>query len=415
MKPRDRFLSMTSATRDRVVVVGAGPVGLETALRAAHDGFDVTVLERGLIGAAIRRWKHVKFFTPFEMNSSSQGRLAAGQGTSVPGNRDIITGEEYLERYLMPLAHSRPLNGKILEHHEVISVSRSTYGKSDRIGAASRREQPFRILCRTADGERIIFAETLIDCTGFVSRHRNIGAGGILCPGEDNMLSDRDYQIPDVRGKDRHRFTDRHTVVVGSGYSAATTVCLLAELMNDVAETSLTWVTRGSRGAPILPIENDPLAERRELCRRANQVAMNHPRCRWIPGAVIDSITSDGRRSILNLSWPETCRTEQLVTDNIVANPGYRPDTRPFDELQVHRCYATEGPIKLAAHLLGENSGDCMKQSTGGADLLKNPEPDFFILGAASYGRNSHFLLQLGLTQIDELFTQFAASQERPA
>ena len=36
---------------------------------------------------------------------------------------------------------------------------------------------------------------------------------------------------------------------------------------------------------------------------------------------------------------------------------------------------------------------------------LRNPEANFFILGAKSYGRNSHFLLKTGFEQVREVFT----------
>ena len=61
--------------------------------------------------------------------------------------------------------------------------------------------------------------------------------------------------------------------------------------------------------------------------------------------------------------------------------------------------------MKLAAALLGsEGSADCMTQESQGADALVNPEPDFFILGAKSYGRNTTFLMRLGWAQVDEIF-----------
>jgi hypothetical protein len=34
-----------------------------------------------------------------------------------------------------------------------------------------------------------------------------------------------------------------------------------------------------------------------------------------------------------------------------------------------------------------------------------NPEPDFYILGAKSYGRNSQFLVSIGLQQIRDVFS----------
>jgi hypothetical protein len=43
--------------------------------------------------------------------------------------------------------------------------------------------------------------------------------------------------------------------------------------------------------------------------------------------------------------------------------------------------------------------------ATTGPQALLNPEPDFYILGAKSYGRNSRFLIATGLKQIRDLFT----------
>ena len=45
--------------------------------------------------------------------------------------------------------------------------------------------------------------------------------------------------------------------------------------------------------------------------------------------------------------------------------------------------------MKLAAALLGARGGDCLAQTSHGAETLANPEPGFFILGAKSYGRNT--------------------------
>ena len=70
----------------------------------------------------------------------------------------------------------------------------------------------------------------------------------------------------------------------------------------------------------------------------------------------------------------------------------------------MHECYATSGPMKLAAALLGEGSADCLAQTSHGADTLVNPEPGFFILGSKSYGRNTTFLLRVGWDQVEEVF-----------
>jgi hypothetical protein len=433
-------------SKRRLIIVGGGPVGLEAALRANADGFDVTILEKGRVGDAVRRWGHVRLFTPFKMNSSFAGRTAVAARTLLPGDDAILSGKEHVMSYLEPLAEGIRSDVSVLEQHEVVAVSRSTYGKSDLIGRPVRGTKPFRILCRVhsecsdSDGtedfdpesssggsersveaagfEKVFESDVLVDCTGFVSGHRFIGAGGMPCPGESTVLSDADYRIPDISGDDREQFAGRHTLVVGSGYSAATSICLLAELQASVPATRITWVTRGNRNAPIPLVDNDVLVERTTLTENANRLALQADSCvEWLAGPMIDQLSRTAARIRVDLTWPEEDESAekgrgQVVVDRIVANAGFRPNTDAFRELQIHRCYATDGPIKLSAHLLGESSGDCLQQSVGGPELLQNPEPNFFILGAASYGRDSRFLLQNGLKQIDTLFDHIALTEQ---
>jgi hypothetical protein len=60
--------------------------------------------------------------------------------------------------------------------------------------------------------------------------------------------------------------------------------------------------------------------------------------------------------------------------------------------------------MNLAAALLKHAGADCLTIPPQAADTLRNPEPSFYILGAKSYGRNSHFLLRNGFAQIREVF-----------
>jgi len=72
--------------------------------------------------------------------------------------------------------------------------------------------------------------------------------------------------------------------------------------------------------------------------------------------------------------------------------------------------------MALAAAILaaqakdGDGPPDCLDQESHGPETLKNPEPDFYILGAKSYGRNAYFLLRLGHAQIEDVMTLLAAS-----
>src|SRR5262249_8576156 len=94
-----------------------------------------------------------------------------------------------------------------------------------------------------------------------------------------------EYGLPDVLSRDRDQYAGRHTLVVGSGHSAATSVVTLAELARQVPDTWITWITRprvvvandsetakessASRG-PIAEVSGDRLAERERIARTAN-------------------------------------------------------------------------------------------------------------------------------------------------
>jgi hypothetical protein len=147
-------------------------------------------------------------------------------------------------------------------------------------------------------------------------------------------------------------------------------------------------------------VEGDALPGRDELAAMANDLAAaERDGIRYIGACEVAALAADGDGLRVTLLHGDG-HQEVVTVDNVVANVGYRPDSSLHRELQVHQCYASEGPMKLAATLVGA-SGDCLAQPTLSADVLANPEPGFFVLGSKSYGRNSQFLLRVGLEQID--------------
>jgi hypothetical protein len=59
-------------------------------------------------------------------------------------------------------------------------------------------------------------------------------------------------------------------------------------------------------------------------------------------------------------------RAETVRADVVVSCCGFRPRDALWAELQVHQCYATAGPMKLAAALMasaGGGGGDCLSQA----------------------------------------------------
>ncbi len=53
--------------KKRIAIIGAGPIGLEAALAATARGFDMEIFERGQIADSVRKWGHVRMFSPFGM------------------------------------------------------------------------------------------------------------------------------------------------------------------------------------------------------------------------------------------------------------------------------------------------------------------------------------------------------------
>ena len=76
----------TQKKQHRLAIIGGGPVGIEFAVRAASSGefTHVTVLEAGGYPCAhVRKWAHVRLFSPWALNASKPG-LAALDELAVP-------------------------------------------------------------------------------------------------------------------------------------------------------------------------------------------------------------------------------------------------------------------------------------------------------------------------------------------
>ena len=395
---------------ERVAIVGAGPIGLEAALAAKRRGFDVNVFESGSVGDSVRKWGHVRLFSSFGMNSSVAGRRLVDD---LPGEDDFLTGAEYVDWYLKPLAESDALQGCVHEHTRVASVGRLRTTKTQLIGDKRRSRDPFRLLVDDGRQQKYSYADVVLDCSGTFPNHRWIGAGGMPCPGEHDPASQIEYTLPDIEGAAADRYANVTTAVIGTGYSAATSVVALASLAERHPETRCLWLTRGDRSEPMHRIPDDTLHARDTLSRRANELVSGDSCVGWLTDWHVEGIEAEQGRVRLTLVG-DGVKSSRTV-DRVIANVGYRPDNSLYTELHVHECYATQGPIKLAAALLGETSEDCLQQAALGLATLINPEPNFFILGAKSYGRNSQFLIRVGLEQIDQVMDHLANRLARNA
>jgi glycine/D-amino acid oxidase-like deaminating enzyme len=92
-----------------IVIIGAGPVGLEAALYARTMGYRVTVIDRGArVGGEVCSVAAGSTQRPFRLGCSRLGLAALrtqDPSYAPPAMEEVLDGDTYLRRYLEPLSH----------------------------------------------------------------------------------------------------------------------------------------------------------------------------------------------------------------------------------------------------------------------------------------------------------------------
>ncbi len=392
-----------------IAILGSGPTGLEAALAAAERGLPFTLYEAAPHAAGhVRSWGHVRLFTPWAMNVSPRMRSALETaGLPIPGGDDCPTGNELADRLLLPLAALPSIAPNLRLSSRVVAVGREGLLKHEEIASAARAARLFRLLVSDGNGrERVEHATLVIDTTGTYSNPIQLGDGGIPAVGELALGDKIRRQLPNFARETG--WAGKTILLVGGGHSAQTAVRDLARLAETAPATRVIWALRSavhSCGAD----DSDALPERGRLLREAAELASGaSPAIEAKPGVAIEALAQVGGR--IEATLRNSAGTESLTVDRILSLTGFVPDDRLYRQLQIHECYAFAAPMKLSAALLGAagGGGDCLSQRSHGADTLANPEPNFYILGIKSYGRNTNFLMRVGWEQVAEVFGRIA-------
>jgi 2-polyprenyl-6-methoxyphenol hydroxylase-like FAD-dependent oxidoreductase len=387
----------------KLLVIGAGPIGLYAALEGVEREFDVTVLEKDEIGSALRRWGPTRFFSPLAMNvPASLRRWLDG---ALPPSLTLLTGPEMASRVLEPLAASDALAGRVLARHRVVGVARAGMTRMDFAGHPLRAERRFRVLAETPDGERAFDADVVLDASGVTGQPCWMGEGGLPARGERQIAS---RIVRDLGSLDRRlpQMAGRHVLLVGHGHSAATALLRLEDLWRESRSTRVTWAVRAGHRRPCVEVANDPLPERQRVASRVNDLAEDPPAfLAAARRAVVETVESDGDRLAVEFSGGR-----RGVFDEIVSMTGYRPDLSFLSELALEISPATEGAARLSRALSGVT--DCLAVPRVRAEDLESGEPGFFLIGAKSYGRSRNFLIRTGLEQLESVFESVALARE---
>ena len=410
--------------RPRVAILGAGPTGLDAALEAARRGWSFRLYEAADRPAGnVRSWGHVHLFSPWSLDASPRMReaLAADGGAPVPDDdTECPTGRELAETVLDRVAALPEVASRLALGTTVAAVGREGLLKHEEIASDERRGRPFRLLVRDGGGsERIEHADAVLDCTGALAQPNRVGDGGIPALGESGPAAGAIVRrLPDFDAE-HAQWAGRTTLLVGGGHSAWTAAHDLARLAaaDGGAGTKVVWALRCREVDWRVP--DDPLPARDRLAAEAEALARGEsPAVEPRLGVVVEALArKEGERVEATLRRLDGGERETVTVDRVLALTGSVGDHTLYRQLQVHECYASGAPMKLAAALLGASTGsgggeggDCLATGGLGAETLLNPEPRFFILGAKSYGRNSAYLMRTGWQQVDDAFELLAES-----
>jgi thioredoxin reductase len=384
-----------------VVIIGAGPVGLSAAVHVVTRSLTPVVLEAGpRVGDGVRRWGHVRVFSPWSLNiDPAAAEMLTRHGWTMPPAGEYPTGRELVEQYLEPLAGMPELSPHIRLGTRVVTVTRQHH---DRMKDAGRQDSPFLVRVLGPEGEQDILARAVIDASGTIDTPGSLGASGVSAIGEAAARAHVFYGIPDVLGADRDRYSGRRVLVVGSGHSALNALLDLARLAEQEPGTRVIWaIRRRTIGHLLGGPRKDQLEERGKLGASVRSL-LDSRRVELVTGFHLDRVSSspdglvvsDGSRRL-------------APVDEIVAATGFRPDWSILSELRLDLDPAVESPRALAP-LIDPNVHSCGTVPPHGAEDLKQPETNLFVVGMKSYGRAPTFLMRTGYEQVRSVVSAIA-------
>lgn len=388
-----------------IAVIGAGPVGLAAAAHLIARGLDTLVLERGpAAGHTLSAWSHVRVFSPWLLNIDRTARaLLEETAWRAPDDDALPTGGELVRDYLAPLSQHPKLAPRIRFGVEVVAVTRQGL---DKMTDAGRAERPFALRCRDADGEeREVLARAVIDASGTWFAPNPMGVDGLTVPGERANADRITYGMPDVLGRERATYAGARVLVLGSGHSGMNVVLDLLQLQRSAPETRVVWALRRDRIEKLLGGGlNDELPARGALGRAA-KAAIEAKRLQVLVPFVARRVSRRG--NAVGVEARVNGYDFDGAFDRIVVATGFRPDLAMLRELRIEIDPAVEAPPALAP-LIDPNLHSCGTVPPHGAAELAQPEKDFYIVGAKSYGRAPTFLMATGYEQVRSIAAELA-------
>jgi len=184
----------------RVVIVGAGPIGLELAVALSRKRVPFEILDAGAIGQTISWW------APQTRWFSSNDRISIAGVPLATNDQSKATREQYLT-YLRCVAQQFQVDVQC--YQRVIDVK--------------RRNSGFTVVSESNSGKTIIDCDIVVLASGGLDRARRLGIEGESLPHVDSYL------------REPHRYFGRRVLIVGGRNSAVEAALRLHHVGADVS------------------------------------------------------------------------------------------------------------------------------------------------------------------------------------
>lgn len=376
-----------------VAIIGGGPVGMAAAAQLALKGTDFVLFEASAeLGANFLDYGHVRLFSSWRYNVDAAAKsLLEMHGEKLPDEELLPLGAEIVTEYLQPLGKLPEIEPHVHLNSKVVHISRSGL---DKMKDQERDNQPFLIIVDNDGVYQEFEAQAVIDATGTWENPNPLISGGM--PQKNASIHSR---LPDILKEDRAAFSGKKVAVAGSGHSAFNSILDLLELQKSAPETEITWIVRGKVQPSLFGGgASDQLAARGELGARMKDI-IAQGRVNIVPECFIRKTNRNQDGQILLTASQKDA--EQIIGpfDEIIANTGSRPDFSFLGEIRYTFDPSLES-VSALAPLIDPNVHSCGTVRPHGEKELRQPEKNFYIVGAKSYGRAPTFLLATGYEQV---------------
>ena len=393
-----------------VAIIGAGPVGLAAAAHLIKYNQKVIILEAGSeVGSNILTWSHIRLFSPWKYNIDKAAlSLLEKYDWNQPKFEDIPTGKELVENYLVPLAKTPELKDVISLDTKVISIARKNI---DKMKTANRENVPFVIYTVHKGSPKFIEARAVIDATGTWGNPNPSNSNGVWLQSEKELKDQIFYGLPDILGKNRKRYINNKTAVIGSGHSAINALLELGALKENYPQTEIRGIIRKEHVEQAYGGEEKDALEARGLLGSRIHELVDSGQVQVYTSFQVERILGGANATLKIVGEVKDSNITIESINEVIVNAGNRPNYSFLSELRTSIDFATES-VEAISPLIDPNLHSCGTVRPHGEKELRQPEKNLYIVGSKSYGRAPTFLMATGYEQVRSIAAYIAGDIE---